>query len=494
MSINNPFKKKYTTEGMFIGKPEAEAERVDTHALFQDYLDIETNIKRGNFLITGRKGAGKSAYAIWLQDKAQNDEKIFCSLLKKDELALEEMIQAVDAVTLKYEALFEWIILVRIVKLVLDSNTGTYLKQINALSRFYEKNAGLVSIDKYVIKEILTNKEVNFSPLKGEFGFFSKFLGNKSIKAPFYQMISPLRETLLQVLKMEIFKDIQFLLLFDDLDVKFKLTREADRTMLMDLIRIARRYNTEYFSNTNAKVLLFIRDDIGDRLEGVDSDKSKIFGSYEYCINWYEHDIAQKDETALMLRRFINHRLALNFERCDIPYNKVDPWLSFVEEGIPVEGQKSQFKYILDHTFYLPRDLINLFKNISEKRLQIPLSKTAVNSLLRDFADIKKQEICDELYVVYDHDEDMVDKLFQVIEKVNSGRDVSYEQILGYLDELSLPHKEFHIMLEYNLLVPVSKVTNHLFFNYREKAVSKRFDNYTYRPPKILKLYFFNRN
>lgn len=493
MPINNPFKKKYTTEGMYIGKPEAEAERVDTHALFQDYLDIENNIKRGNFIITGRKGAGKSAYAIWLQNKAEHDDQLFCSLVKKDELALEEMIQAVDAQTLKYEALFEWIILVRIVKLVLDSKTGAYLKQISALERFYEKNAGWVSIDKYVIKEILTNKEVNFSPLKGEFGFFSRFLGNKSIKAPFYQMISPLRETLIQVLKMEIFKNINFLLLFDDLDIKFKLTREADRTMLMDLIRIARRYNTEYFVGTNAKVLLFIRDDIGDRLEGVDSDKSKIFGSYEYCINWYEHDIAQKDETAIMLRKFINHRLALSFERCNIPYNNEDPWLSFVEEEPVAEGQKTQFKYILDHTFYLPRDIINLFKNISDKKLRLPLSKSSVNSLLRDFADVKKQEICDELYVVYDQDVDMVDKLFQVIEKVNSGRDVTYMQILGYLDELSLPHKEFHTLLEYSLLVPVNKTTNHFFFNYREKAVSKRFDQYTYRTPKILKLYFNNR-
>ena len=493
MAINDIFKKKFTTEGMYIGKPEAEAERVDTHALFQDYLNIENNIQRGNFLITGRKGAGKSAYAIWLQDKAQHDDFLFCSLVKKEEFALEEMIQAVDAVHLKYDALFEWIILVRFVKLVLDSNTGTYLKQIDALNRFYEKNAGFVNIDKYVIKEILTNKEVNFSPLKGEFGFFSRVLGNKSIKAPFYQMISPLRETLIQVLKMDIFKDYNFLLLFDDLDVKFKLTREADRIMLMDLIRVARRYNTEYLLGTNAKVLLFIRDDIGDRLEGVDSDKSKIFGSYEYCINWYENDIAQKDETAIMLRKFINHRLARSFEKCNIPYDEEDPWLSFVEEEPFEEGQRSQFKYILDHTFYLPRDLINLFKNISDKRLTLPLTKASVNSLLREFADVKKQEIDDELYVVYDQNDDMVDKLFQVIEKVNNGRDVTYDQILRFLDELSMPHKEFHTMLEYSLLIPVSKANNHLFFNYREKSISKRFENYTYRPPKILRLYFSNR-
>lgn len=38
MPINNPFKKRYTTEGMYIGKPEAEAERVDTHAILQIIL------------------------------------------------------------------------------------------------------------------------------------------------------------------------------------------------------------------------------------------------------------------------------------------------------------------------------------------------------------------------------------------------------------------------------------------------------------------------
>lgn len=490
MPINIPFKKKkYTTQGLYIGKPEAEAERETLHELFRDYMDIEGSIKRGSFLITGRKGAGKSAYAMWLLDKSQSDDSLYCSLVKKNEFSLEEMIQSLESQKLRYDALFEWIILVRLVKLVIDSNVGTYLPQSSALRKFYEKNAGFVNIDKYVITEILSNKEVNFSPLKGQFGFFSRVFGNKSVKAPFYQMVSPLRDTLIEVLSMPIFKDVKFYVMFDDLDVKFKLNREDDKIMLMDLIRTARRYNTEYLHNTTARVLLFVRDDIGDRLEGVDSDKNKIFSSYEHCINWYETDVAQKDETSIMLRRFINHRLEVGFNACGIEYDVTDPWKSFVKED-EEDGQKSSFKYILDHTFYLPRDLITIFKDVGKKALPLPLSHQDINYLLKDFANAKKQEICDELYAVYDKDE--VNKIFLFLERVNNGWNVSYKDVMCYLDEYGINKNEFHTLIEYSLLVPVSKYYNHLFYSYRESSISKNYEQYTYRPPKILKLYFNN--
>lgn len=484
----NPFKRKYSTQGLYIGKPEAEAELDTLHDLFRDYLDIDGNIKRGSFIITGRKGSGKSAYAMWLLDKAKSDDSLFCSLVRKNEFLLEEIIQSVDNQNLRFEALFEWIILVRLVKIVIDSNIGTYLNPIIALRKFYEKNAGFVNIDKYAITEILSNKEVNFSPLKGQFGFFSRIFGNKSIKAPFYQMVSPLRDTLVKVLSMPIFKDIKFYVMFDDLDVKFKLSRKDDQVMLMDLIRTARRYNTEYLYQTTARVLLFVRDDIGDKLEGVDSDKNKIFSSYEHCINWYETDAAQKDETSLLLRKFINHRLEVAFRTCGIEYNEEDPWKTFVMEVD--DGQKTSFKYILDYTFYLPRDLISIFKDIGNKSLSLPLSHQDINYLLKEFANVKKQEICDELYAVYEKDD--VDKIFLFLEKVNNGWDVSYNDVIEYLKEYSLGENDFYTLIEYSLLVPVSKFNNHMFYSYREKNISKNYIQYTYRPPKILKLYFNN--
>ena len=191
--------------------------------------------------------------------------------------------------------------------MILQTNVGTYTQECRALNDFMKKNSGYVDIDKYIISEIIVNKEVNFAPLNSKFGFFSRFFGFKKTNAPFYQMIGPLRDTIIQVLSMEIFSKLKFFVMFDDLDVKYKLTRENDRKMLMDLIRIAKRYNTEYLHNSNARILLFVRDDVIDGLEGIEGgDVAKIFSSYEYRINWYVHDLACTDERNILLRKFIN--------------------------------------------------------------------------------------------------------------------------------------------------------------------------------------------
>lgn len=484
--------KKYTTQGLYLGKPEAEAENVSQTqnllAFFEDYQNISNSIEKGCFIITGRKGAGKSAYAGWLIEKSESEDMQYCSLIKKNEFDLETMIQSIPFEGLRFEALFEWIVLVRIVKLIIDSRIGNYLKEYRALTEFYNKNSGLVNIDRYVINEILANKEINFSPLKKNFGFISNILGTKSIKAPFFNMITPLRETIRKVLNMEIYANAKFYILFDDLDVKFKLSREKDKVMLMDLIRVARRYNTEYLKNTSAKILIFLRDDIGDRLEGVDCDKNKIFSSYEYCINWYEHNIALQDEKNIMLRKFINKRLSVGFKELGIPFNEEDPWLTFVAEDI--KEQKSSFKYILDYTFYLPRDIITIFKNVGNKNLKLPLSHNDINILLREYSKIKKKELVDELVAIYE--KEYIDNIFSFLKELNNGWNVSYSEALNLLEKHQLQIGDWQNLIDYCLLVPVDR-NGHMFYNYREQVISEDFEKYTFRTPKILSLYFQQR-
>lgn len=474
-----------TTKGLNLGKPEAEAERPFMLQYFEDYFNIKEAIENGCFIISGRKGSGKSAYAVWMQQKASNHDNDFCSLVKKDDFNLELVINSLPDKDIRFEAFFEWVILVRLVKLILESNVGTYLEQVRAIKKFYEKNTGYVNIDKYSIAEIVSNKEVNFAPLKSSFGFFNRIFGTKSIKAPFYKMVSPLRDTVLEVLKMPIFNGIKFNILFDDLDVKLKLSREQDKVMLLDLIRITRRYNTEYLADTNAKILIFLRDDIGDRLRCTDADKNKLFSSYEYCINWYEHDIAVNDEKRVLLRQFINKRIAFAFDKAGYQYDKKDPWLSFVSED---GNQKTSFKYILDHTFYLPRDLITIFKDISSKNMKLPLSHKDINTLLREYLPVKKSEIEDELFTIIE-DKQTIDTLFKVLRSIGEHGDVSYDRLMLILSNYGLDEQHFIIMLDYSLLVRVD-TNGFLYFNYREQNVTQSVDKYKYTIPRFLKVYY----
>lgn len=480
----------YTTKGLIIGSMEAEAEILgNNHFLdyFQDFMNITHAIDTGKFIITGRKGAGKSAIVVSLMEQARYDKSLMCSLIKKDEFSLETMIQEV-AIGEQYMVLFEWIILVRLVKLIIDSGAGEYHKYARSLKEFYEKNAGYIDIDKYVIQEVLAQKEVNFAPLKNQFGFFSKVFGNKLIKAPFYKMISPLRNVVTEVLRMDIYKPYKFYVLFDDLDVNFKLYKSLDQNILMSLIRVTKRYNTEYLRDTKAKVLLFVRDDIADRLNGVDCDKSKIFGSYEFNINWYEHMDASTDEKNTMLRQFINRRLKVGFEALHRPYDDSDPWMSLVTENRTGSRGKSMFKYVLDYTFYLPRDFISIFGDVGQCKMKLPLSEDDVNKLLRKYAIKKRSEIYDELLAVYNAD--TIEEIFSLLENVSQVFDPTYDEIINMIQEYELPSGVFNTLIEYSLLVPKDKVRGHYFYSYRESNITGNYSQYVYVLPKVLQLYF----
>ena len=129
----------------------------------------------------------------------------------------------------------------------------------------------------------------------------------------------------------------------------------------------------------NTRILIFLRDDIGRRLGGIDYDKNKIFGSYEYRINWYNYNDAKYDEKKLLLRKFINKRIGINFNVHGIPYNEEDPWVTLVDNSVcEAYNNKTAFKYILDFTFYRPRDLINFFNNIGSEDLPVPLSPDSI--------------------------------------------------------------------------------------------------------------------
>ena len=64
-----------------------------------------------------------------------------------------------------------------------------------------------------------------------------------------------------------------------------------------------------------------------------------------------------------------------------------------------MDSQKSSFKYVLDHTFYLPRDIVTIFNNVGQKDFRLPISQSNLKSLIKEYSMIKKKEIVDELVV-----------------------------------------------------------------------------------------------
>lgn len=77
-----------------------------------------------------------------------------------------------------------------------------------------------------------------------------------------YKLLPALKEIVYKVLSFDVFKDYQFVVIFDDLDIGFKSDVDQDKQSLMELIRTAKEFNNDLKEINNTKVIILIRDDI----------------------------------------------------------------------------------------------------------------------------------------------------------------------------------------------------------------------------------------
>lgn len=468
-----------STRGFYFGATEAEGENIEGQSLtdyFEDYLDILSELKNGRFIFVGRKGVGKSAIAKFIKDTSEITDASYAKLIRVNDFDLEKNIQ-IDLAedTNKEKLIFEWLILVNIVKLIVSHKCGQYTIEYDKLQKFLDINAGVVNIDRYEVVESTKNKggEVSFGNLLHVFGgVFKNYFDVKTNKAEFYKLIPPLRDIVKIMLDYPVNKDLEFWILFDDLDINFNVKSEKDNFKLMELIRISKFYNNEVFKNNKARILIFLRDDIRDKLAPKYEDSAKIFNTYQIPLYWYDHRLySGNSEDLIPLKKLANRRIELNFKKHEIPFGS-DPWQTlFADENYNGTDypKKTSFKYILDFTFYRPRDLITFLNTMTSESCEFPLDKKAVKSLLQKYIEVNINEIKSELKLFFNDDESR--KIFnELFPKIITSANCKSENVLNFLDSLGLSidsQSAFDILTNYSLIIFMD-ISGSLYFNYRD--------------------------
>jgi hypothetical protein len=480
--VTNNERSKNSTKGFYFGAVEAEGEIVKGSSLtdyFKDYLGVLNELKNGKFLFIGRKGVGKSSIAKYIKDSSDNEESSYATLLRINDFELEKTIQLPESESNnKEKIIFEWLILVNLVKLIVNHNCGTYTQEYDKLKKFLDINAGIVNVDQYQVVEGNRNKggEVSFGGLKHIFGgVFKNYFESNVNKAPFYKIIPPLRDILKIMLDYDVNKNLEFWLLFDDLDNNFSVYKESDKDKIMELIRVSKIYNNEIFRNNKAKILIFLRDDIRDSIVTKYNDSAKGFFTYEIPINWYNHkSYTDNSENLIPLKQLANKRIEINFDKFGISYEK-DAWETlFLNENYNNSSYpfKSSFKYILDFTFYRPRDIITFLQMMTTEDYKFPLDKKSVKNLLSKYIRVNNNEIKSELKLFFTDSE--VEKIFQsifpfIVEKQNL-KQIELETKINSLN-FTLNSKEIiEILLNYSLIIFTDPSDGSLFFNYRDNS------------------------
>ena len=479
------------TEGLYIGKTEAEGENKKGQGLreyYEDYLGIDNEFINGKFIFTGRKGVGKSAFVKYLCNAAEdNPDDIYVSVVRNDKIDYEKILQSVpDEVGNKDQLIFEWIVLTKFVQLIIAHGQGKYTKEFEALTKFEEKNSGIASVDKWMTME--ENRRngwtVNFSELLKAFPLaFSKEFNRSSMRAPFYALIPALRNIIVKMLGFDVCKDVNFIIVFDDLDIHFEMSNIDHKKRLMELIRVAKNYNTDYLPKQEQRVLLMLRDDIARQLDGIAPDKNKIFSSYEYNLNWYKSDTGLSVEQS-KLRQFINKRILIAFQKKGISCDTTDPWKSLVNDNPCYEYKnKTAFKYILDHTFYRPRDLVAFFDELDKTSFRLPMSPADVKQRLKKYFSWSLVEISDELSNTFTSDE--IKLILKLFETMAENYKTEYLVIQDFIKTHNLPESTFDTLFEYNLIIPKDD-QDYQYFSYRERPFISHKERYSYCLPQCI--------
>lgn len=471
---------------IFLGSPEAEAESADNSAIplnkvYEDYHGIAQALSAEKFIVLGRKGSGKSAFATFFHNLSKNNATLHCRIIKKSDVNLEKIIQlgkSVDA-NVDSESFFKWIIYTNFLELFSKISTINNSREYDDLRKFLEKNRGYIAVTEFEIKDLVTKHGFSVS-----IEYFKRFLTSKinkkiefkSERAPYYKLIPHLEDLIKKVLSSQDCKSNEnfFSLFFDDLDVDFDLNEENNITNLMALIRSCRHINNTIFrdNDIDARVILFIRDDVANNLINAKlADSAKIFTSYSARIDWYDEKYSgrKEDENELALKKFINQRIAYFFESAGLEYNKEDPWSSF---ALPCPDYTSSFKYIVNQTLFRPRDLLLYFLPLQNSMHHLPIDFNKIKNLSKSYASELGKEIRNELSAKYSIHE--VESLLKVLGRMSS-QPQSQKFVLDNISEL-LPQRVAQEVLNelFTLsLIGVVKNQSMYFFKCRETEEKK---------------------
>ena len=451
-SQKNPPHDIITTQGFLIGVAEAEGEANNQNILlrdvFVDNLDVFSHLDQGKFIILGRKGSGKSAIAEYLVSSMDEEPNIFSTIIGHDKIELERLIHEIhksDTIG-QHEQLFKWVVLTQILKLMSDNQHIQDWEETKLLKKFLERNRGFVGIDKYEIYdyETSTSFSIELENLKRLSSRLGKDWKIKSNRAEYYKLLPRLEEVMMELLKRD--NENSYLLIFDDLDIGYKRTQE-NLDILVDLLRTVKFYNLEFSKHgLFTRILVLLRNDIAKHIQYY-PDTAKMFASYSTTLRWYQD---KDNENDLLLKQFINKRIVYNFKRLDIPFNEKDPWSSFVQ---PYERSgKTSFKYILDHTFYRPRDLVLFFKDIGTQNYPLPMSNQNIQSLKKLYAAQMIHEVKNELSSQLHEDE--IDAILKAVCNYKTKDGATYDEMTSTLRDVGMdnPHDVISTLFEYSLI------------------------------------------
>lgn len=451
-----------TFEDYEFGFADAEKEYTRVPKIFENaFYDSRNTVRKlisdHYFLLIGRKGVGKSAVRAKIQSLADKDENLFALPLQLNDFEFSTFAKtSIDKEligTQKYKESWDFILLLMSYKIVYNDLKFTESEQLNSMIKLL--NVLGFPLDIGYKKDVTRLSKLKIGNNIASFDLeFEKEFGTKP--ATYLERIATLNEKMLSTLSEVFYSDKKVIILIDGVDdiLRFK---KNQLEMLSSLIRSVDNLNDKFLAaGVPIKIVLFIREDIVNNVTDPDLNKIKRDGAI--VLNWNN----RLDD----LKSIVN----LRFEYSGIPKHETE---QYWEKLFPrLIKDKQSWIYILDHTLYKPRDILQFLKCCQELYPNnFKLSFSEVRNVLKAysreyFIEEMKNEITGFI------NDDYINALPSVLQKIGE-RSFSFNEFNRMMEEQVMKSDISQSDVKYMLLLLFEAgYIGHLFDNTRKSGSS----------------------
>jgi hypothetical protein len=326
---------------------------------FEDHEAYVSVMNRQKFLVTGRKGAGKTAIYKKIITTKASDIFTFGHTFSDYPWHFHEKQARVGVPDFdKYTHSWKYLILLTAAKIVLNQDQS--LPFDDESFDYMSKIEGFI-VDSYgtrdpdVTQIFSPSKMLKLRPsFNVDFGALKAGLSPDSVPiSELPVIVAEVNRNLAHHILYTLNPDHHYYICFDQLDLGFDPNSPKYYERLIGLILAARDLNLlaremgrKFF------VTIFLRDDIYEQLHF--EDKNKITENFYNLIEW---DTPRTKHTlkSLMEKRF---KVTVGEAEQDIS------WADLFDESAEMPGHQTKYKFITDRTFLRPRDIIKFANSV----------------------------------------------------------------------------------------------------------------------------------
>lgn len=360
------------------------------------------------WLILWRKWTWKSLLWEYFNSKNLNSEIISYRDFRYNELyKLEDW----DVKPNQYSSIWKFILFLYLWKKILEDTSLNKNKEYKDLEEFIKRNFDF-ELDQNKILKLAIEKKIEWNIglesswllstmwLKWKASWWGEYTDSKELWSwDYLQYLNSLEKVIFKLISCS---DKDFYIILDDLDDRFRRNDE-NKDAIISLIKTINSINIKIHKLwKKTKFIALLRTDIFYFLWDTDLNKIKVDNSI--IINWQSN--ISKDSQLLHM---LTHKLRVSQpefknlshkEIFDLIFNEnIIIFNNYTKREVIIEP----YKFILERTFFRPRDIVS-FINIIAKKFpnNKHISKDNLYLAERDYSEYLVQEIRDELSGHYD--------------------------------------------------------------------------------------------